>query len=318
MASPWSVRAVSDADTDQITELLRRQAARLEALDPRLRLGRAPKAGTSALVAVDINGRIGAHLQPELVELAEDDEMRSFAADRALTWRELAVDDTAAAAALVLAVRVRGAGDAAVGPAADAAVWPAADDEAAPFFAGFGLEPVFAFALRSVRSLPAGRPATVRAARPEDADAVSALHVEEVAFHAPHTPYVRVVPALEPAFRSRLAQVWSGAEDAPLVHVLEVAGVVAGMCESMVQRVPDEGGQLPPGRYGYLNSVAVGAHWRGQGYGRTLVAAVLDDLAGLGIDGYTLWFALGNPLASRVWPHLGFRPLWISYERRPA
>lgn len=306
--SSWSVRPATAADAAEIHELLRVKAERLEALDPRLRLTRMPRSGTSALVAVDADGTVGAHLLPELMELDEDDEMRSFAGDRAVTWRELAASDTTAAAVLVDAVRVEGAGD--------ATLWPAAEEEAAPFFDLLGLEPVFAFALRDPGPLLPGPRATVRLARPEDAAAVSALHVMEVAFHEAHTPHVRVVPGLEPAFRSRLKQIWAGADGASIVHVLEVDGAVAGMCESMMHTVRDEGGQLPPGRYGYLNSVAVSAPLRGRGFGRTLVSTVIDDLAAYGVDGYSLWFALRNPLASRVWPQLGFRPLWISYERR--
>lgn len=301
----WSVRPAAADDADQIDALLRVKADRLEALDPRLRLSRTASRGSSALVAVDGAGTVGGHLVPHLVELADDDEMRSFAAARAVSWRELAAGSPQAIAAVVDAARVPGA--------ADAAAWPAADDEAPAMFARLGLEPVFAFALRPAGPLEPGPAAAVRLAVPEDADAVTVLHVSEVAFHEPHTPYVRVLPALEPAFRARLARMWSGA-DVPRVHVLEIDGAVAGMCEAMLQTSTDAGGQLAPGRYCYLNSVAVDARWRGQGFGRTLVSAVIDAVAD--VDGYTLWYALGNPLASEVWPRLGFRPLWTSYERR--
>ncbi|MBA2390510.1 MAG: GNAT family N-acetyltransferase [Geodermatophilaceae bacterium] len=303
----WSVRRAAAGDAVQIDDLLRRKAARLEALDRRLLLPRRA-AGRPGLVAVDGAGTVAGHLRPHLVELTEDDEMRSFAAARVVSWRELAAASPEALAALVDAARVPGA--------ADAALWPAVDGEAPAVFARFAMKPVFVLALRTAGPLPSGPAATVRLARPGDLDAVCALHLEEVAFHEPHTPYVRVVPALVPALRSRLEQLWSGADDASTVHVLEVDGVVAGMCESHVQTVSDEGGQLLPGRYSYLNSVAVGARLRGQGFGRTLVSAVIDDVAARGVDGYTLWFALDNPLARQVWPRLGFRPLWISYERR--
>lgn len=302
----WSVRPAASADGARIDELLQLKAERLQAMDTRLRLARSTEA--PGLVAVDATGLVGGHLRPVLVEVPEEDEMRSFAAARAVSWREVTAVDTGALAALVDVARMPGA--------ADAALWPAVDSEAEPVFAGLGLEPAFAFALRAPGPLTPRRSAAVRAARPEDADALAALHAEEVAFHEPHTPYVRVVPTLEPAFRSRLDRLWAGANDGSSVHVLTVDGVVAGMCESMVQTVQDNGGQLPAGRYGYLNSVAVGARFRGQGFGRTLVSSVIDDLAATGVDGYTLWFALGNPLASQVWPRLGFRPLWISYERR--
>lgn len=304
---PWVVRPAAASDAAQIDGLLRAKAERLEALDSRLRLPRSSRSGAAALVAVDPAGRVGAHLLPELRELGPDDEMRAFAAVRAVTWRELTAADPAAFSALVRAAQL--------GDAGDAALWPAADRDAAQVFANVGLRPVFAYAVRGPEALraAAGR---VRAARPADADAVAALHVQEVAFHEAHTPYVRVVPALEPAIRSRLEQMWAGVEGASVIYVIEVDGTVVGMCESMVQSVRAVGGQLPPGRYGYLNSVAIDAPRRGRGLGRALVSAVVDDLAQQGVDGFSLWFALGNPLAGAVWPRLGFQPLWISYERR--
>lgn len=75
------------------------------------------------------------------------------------------------------------------------------------------------------------------------------------------------------------------------------------------------GPPLPPGRFVHLNSVAVTAAARGRGLGRTLVATALAA-AGPGPDGSTLWFSPPNPIASRVRPHLGWRPLWSVWERR--
>jgi hypothetical protein len=46
-----------------------------------------------------------------------------------------------------------------------------------------------------------------------------------------------------------------------------------------------------------------------------VVAAALDA-AGPDLDGTTLWFSPQNPIASRVWPHLGWRPYWTSWEHR--
>ncbi len=304
----WAVRAAAAAAAAQIDGLLRAKAERLGALESRLRLPRSCRSGAAALVAVDPAGRVGAHLLPELRELGPDDEMRAFAAVRAVTWRELTAVDPVAFGALVRAARL--------GDAGDAALWPAADRDAARVFADVGLRPVFAYAVRGPEALLRGAAGRVRAARPADADAVAALHVQEVAFHETHTPYVRVVPALEPAIRSRLEQMWAGVEGASVIYVIEVDGTVVGMCESMVQSVRAVGGQLPPGRYGYLNSVAIDAPWRGRGLGRALVSAVVNHLAQQGVDGFSLWFALGNPLAGAVWPRLGFQPLWISYERR--
>lgn len=61
------------------------------------------------------------------------------------------------------------------------------------------------------------------------------LHLEEIRFHEAHTPHSRVVPAIEPAFRQRLARVWRGErveEGAPLLLVAEQAGQVIGFTEN--------------------------------------------------------------------------------------
>lgn len=60
-------------------------------------------------------------------------------------------------------------------------------------------------------------------------------------------------------------------------------------------------------------SVAEGA--RGQGIGYALVQAAFAALVSLSPDGYLLWYNPGNPLAEQFWPHLGFAPLWTTYQR---
>ena len=56
---------------------------------------------------------------------------------------------------------------------------------------------------------------------------------------------------------------------------------------------------------------------RGDGLGRALAGAVLAA-AGPGLAGSTLWFSVHNPVAGRVWPHLGWQPLWTMWERRTS
>lgn len=311
--SPVAVRDAGDGDRAAIAGLVAARADRLEALDGRLALPRTAAPGERALVAHDPDGRLVGHLRPALVELPADDEMRAFAPDRAVSWQDLAVTGPGPLRSLAAAASRAGA--------ADVAMWPSVDAEAGTLFAAVGCEPAFVLALRAPGPLSHASPAPVRRARPGDTDALLALHLEEIAFHLPHTKYVRLVPALEPSFRARLARVWAGDDPiagASLLHVVEVGGAVVGMCESMVATVPDDGvpRQIRPGRYGYLNSVGIQASLRGRDLGRALVARVLEDLSGYDVSGYTLWFASGNPIASKVWPRLGFRPLWTRYERR--
>jgi GNAT superfamily N-acetyltransferase len=177
---------------------------------------------------------------------------------------------------------------------------------------------------------------TARAAGPDDVDAVLALHREAVAFQAAASPYVRLLPAGEAGFRTRLLDGTSTST------VLAAAGRLIGVCEWWTVEgggEPDRPSLLPPGRYAYLNSVAVTASARTGGLGRALVSAALTaagsaaagspaagstppgsaaagSLAGAALAGSTLWFSPPNPIASRVWPHLGWRPIWSAWERR--
>lgn len=305
----YAVRPATAADAVALRRLLTEQADRFEALDPRLRMPRTPAAG--GLVAVDPAGAVTGHLRPSLVQLSPEDEMLSFSAARTVRWDDLVADDVQALLALAAAVRVDGA--------AEAVLWPSA---AGPAFAEAGLDPAFVFALRPPGPLDAGAPVAVRRARRADTESLVALHEAEVGFHEPHTPYIRRVPGLEPAYRERLERAWSGADPrdgASVIHVAEVGGRIVAMCESLLQqaRAGSAASRLPPGRYALLNSVSVAEPHRGAGVGRSLVSAALTDLAPLRIDGAVLWFAVGNPLARRFWPRLGFRPLWTRYERRP-
>lgn len=303
---PYAVRPATPADAASTAVLLSRQADRLEALDPRLRMPRSPTPG--GLVAVGPTGGVAGHLRPMLVEFAAGDEVLSFAAPRTVHWQDVVVADPAALDALRRA--------AAVPDAAEGVLWPAVDDGAGLLAAG--LAAAFVFALRPPEPLGGGAAVAVRRARPGDTESLVALHQAEVGFHEPYTPFIRRVPGLEPAYRARLQRVWAAAAGASVLHVAEVDGRVVAMCESMLQAAPatGAGSRLPPGRYGYLNSVSVAAGHRGSGVGRSVVAAALTDLLAYGVDGFTLWYAAGNPLASRVWPRLGFRPLWTQYERR--
>ena len=274
-------------------------------MEPAVRLPRAPGAGP-ALVAVDAAGTVRAHARPVLQELAADDGGRTYAPDRTMAWADVAADGPDEVLALAAAIRAPGT----VGAEADTVLWPATDRLAPAWWAAAGLANSGSYALRPPDPLPPGPlpPGVVaRDGTPADADRSIALYREAVAFQASVNPYVRVLSAGEAGHRDRLA---SG----------EVASVVVaegdrllGVCEWWP--VDGAGPPLPAGRFVYLNSVAVTAAARGRGLGRTLVATALAA-AGPGLDGSTLWFSPPNPIASRVWPHLGWRPLWSVWERR--
>ncbi len=104
---------------------------------------------------------------------------------------------------------------------------------------------------------------------------------------------------------------------APLVLVAEQQGQVVGMAENTLLDVSadEEPGFTPPGRYACIDNVCVREQVRGQGIGRLLVQAVFEAFAPLQLAGYVLWYNPGNPLAAFFWPHLGFVPLWTTYQR---
>jgi len=304
------VRARSPADEPAVAALLAAAADRAAALDPPARLPRRPGSGAGALVAVDEAGTVHGHVRPEVWELAADDEARIFAPDRSVRWVDAAADGSGALVALAAAVRRSGP----AGAAADGVLWPAADEVMARWWAEAGLEPAAHHALRPPGPLPGPVPLAVeiRPARPADTEAVLALHEDAVVFQAAVSPYVRAVTAGEAGFRRRLVEGGSS------THVAESGGELLGACEWWVLSVEDREGRpalLPPGRYAYLNSVAVSFPARGSGIGRALAGAALAA-AGPDLAGSTLWFSEHNPIARRVWPHLGWRPVWTSWERR--
>lgn len=300
-----TVRERVDADRPAVEALLAAAADR----SPEQRLPRRPGDGP-ALVAVDEQGAVRGHVRPVASELAPDDETRTYAADRAVSWADAAADGPDPLRALAAAVRAT-----APGAEADTVLWPAADPY---WWAEAGLTVAGLYAVRPRAPLPGPLPPgyRTRAGTPADADAVVALHAEAVRFQAAASPYIRLLPSTAAGFRSRLE---SGKASSTL---LVRDGRPVGVCEWWVE----EGGLLPPGRWAYLNSVAVTAEERTGGLGRALVSAAIsaadaahagkDAAGGGGLAGSCLWFSPPNPIASKVWPHLGWQPVWAVRERR--
>jgi ribosomal protein S18 acetylase RimI-like enzyme len=196
--------------------------------------------------------------------------------------------------------------------------WPAVDGRMGDILIAHRFARDVTGALRQLASGPPPQALPdliVRRARAEDEEALVALHLEELRFHEAYTPHVRVVPATETAFTERLQRVWRGepVEDgASLIMVAERHGDLLGFTENWLSSMG--GNWFPVGRYGYLNSVGVRTDARGEGIGRLLASATLQALATYDIDAYTLYFAYNNPLSSRFWPRMGFRPLADSYK----
>lgn len=198
-----------------------------------------------------------------------------------------------------------------------AVVWPSRDAEAIRAFLDHGLVPLGALGVRTAPPLPPDPAVAIRRAGPGDFDV--ALELATATFD-----YTGLVAAprrantaglLAPALRAALA-----AEE-PAVWLAEEAGVVRAMAHcAWIDATPgsEAAELLPPGRWGYVNNVVTTPGERGGGFGRALMARVHQELRTGGAAGTYLYYNPTNPLASVFWHRQGYRPLWTTWEVRPA
>lgn len=205
-------------------------------------------------------------------------------------------------------------------PGADSAcllTWPSRDAEVAKPLMAHGFTPLTSLAVRveAAGTRPAG--ATVRLATEADLDAVLALELAELEYSALVGAAI-VRPDAERIKRAALAR---HVEQGDLIWVAERDGVVAGVAHCRLLDVTAgglTGTRLRPGRWGYVNCVSVTDTARGTGIGRELMAVAHDELHQRGATGTFLYYNPPNPLASVFWARQGYRPLWTSWELRPA
>ncbi|MEV7098175.1 GNAT family N-acetyltransferase [Amycolatopsis sp. NPDC051045] len=196
-------------------------------------------------------------------------------------------------------------------------VWPSRDAEATRAFLDHGLVPLSAVGVRTAPPAGAEPGATVRRAGP--ADFAAALALATATFD-----YTGLVAAprrdntaelLAPSLREALAA------DEPAVWLAEVDGEVRAFAHgAWVDAVPgsEAGELLPPGRWGYVNNVVTAPGERGSGLGRALMAHVHRELHRGGATRTYLYYNPTNPLSSVFWHRQGYRPLWTTWEVRPA
>jgi GNAT superfamily N-acetyltransferase len=73
-----------------------------------------------------------------------------------------------------------------------------------------------------------------------------------------------------------------------------------------------------PGATAYLQTMFVRPDERHDGIGAALVRQVHSELDARGIDLTLLHYAQVNPLSAPFWHRMGYRPLWSTWEARPA
>jgi len=200
-----------------------------------------------------------------------------------------------------------------------AVTWPSRDAPAIRALLAHGMVPISVLAVRTGPPPPppgAPRGLTVRRARPEDFEEALELTGETfaysamVAYHGRDNAKELAAPQLKRNLDAG-APIWLAESDGVAVALAD-----CGWIESVPGTWAAE--LLPPGRWGYVNSVATRPGSRGNGIGRALMAAVHRDFHVRGATGTYLYYNPPNPLSSVFWPRQGYRPLWTFWEVQPA
>jgi GNAT superfamily N-acetyltransferase len=211
--------------------------------------------------------------------------------------------------------------EAADGDSAAVIRWPSRDIDGVRALLEHGLRPLTVIAAR-----PAGRRVRaagaepdglrIRAAGPTDLATVERLAMEIIRYDA-HFGAVQVRPDTTRAVRESAARALAAAD--PRVWLAERDGVAIGM----VQAEPPEAATwiaaaVRPQPVAYLGEMSVLPGRRGTGVGAALVEHLHRELDAIGVSVTLLHHAQLNPLSAPFWHRMGYRPLWTSWEVRPA
>ncbi|GAA0523153.1 GNAT family N-acetyltransferase [Saccharopolyspora thermophila] len=198
--------------------------------------------------------------------------------------------------------------------------WPSRDVPATRALLDHGFVPLSCLAVRrptiETRLTKLSGTVKVRRAGPADLDAVVELTLTELEYAAlvGASVYRPDAPRLKrTAAHMRLHSsdpVWLAERDGTPVAVAECGWVDTGGSPGSHR--------LHPGMWAYVNCLSVHEQVRGTGVGRQLMTWVHDEFARAGVLGSFLHYNPPNPLSSVFWPRQGYRPLWTTWEVRPA
>ena len=172
---------------------------------------------------------------------------------------------------------------------------------------------------------PAGRAAgggpdragvRVRRAGPADIDAVVRLGLEVIRYDA-HFGNGGERPDTVAALRREADEMLAGPE--PWMWLAERDGDAIGL---LAAQRPELAGWIAPlvreSPVAYLMLMFVAPGARAGGIGAELVARLHGDIAAAGVPVTLLHYEQVNPLSAPFWSQQGYRPLWITWEARPA
>jgi GNAT superfamily N-acetyltransferase len=321
---PWVVR-------EAVRDINRAVGRRWHAIDPLLPDPATLPAGCGEpLVISGDHGRVAGlgvcvhqHIPPQSLNQTWG------AADRFTLVPRLAGQDVTASADQLLAQwrdHLAGIG-ATRGPDTSASVvWPSLDITGVQALLRHGLQPITVIAARTRPSGMASPPppppprraygATIREAGPGDEEQVIDLELRLIRYDMHFGgPVWREATArlVREEIRGSLARsetwTWLAERNGRAVGLLvaqapQEAGWIAGMT-----------GKSPAA---YLQTMFVDAQERGTGVGAAMVRNLHTRLDGMGVAVTLLHHSQVNPLSAPFWYRMGYRPLWTSWEARPA
>ena len=200
-------------------------------------------------------------------------------------------------------------------------VWPSRDTTGVRALVRHGLQPLTVIAARTRPDGPPSPPrgalgVTIRAATPEDEEAVLDLELRLIRFDMQFGgPVWR--PATQELVRADIRD--SLRRRANWTWLAERHGRAVGL---LVAQPPAESGWIAgmTGRTpaAYLQTMFVDSRERGTGIGAAMVRNLHARLDADGVAVTLLHHSQVNPLSGPFWNRMGYRPLWTSWEARPA
>jgi len=196
--------------------------------------------------------------------------------------------------------------------------WPSRDTEMTRALVERGFAPQSVFAVRLAGQSVAGPPSpdrdvVIRAAGPDDGDAVARLWMEQLRWDAqfgyvairPSTP-ARLADEVAEAVGGKEKRAWLAERDGEAVGLVVVQPPAHAEWAARLIRV---------GPAAYLNCGAVVPGERGGGIGTALARHVHAELDAEGHGAVVLHYTATNPLSAPFWNRCGYRPLLTSWTR---
>lgn len=222
-----------------------------------------------------------------------------------------------------------GAGD---DDSAAVVTWPSRDIDGVAALRRRGLSPVAVVGARATGRHPGGpadrsgragpgagtarQDVRVRRAGPADIDPVTRLGLEVIRYDA-RFGNGGARPGTPEAMRNEAAELLAGPQ--PWTWLAERDGEAIGLVTAQrPEAAAWTAAMVAPGPAAYLMLAFVRPGDRGGGIAAELVARLHRDVSAAGVPMTLLHYQLLNPLSAPFWSQQGYRPLWGTWEARPA